>query len=80
MALADADHRSGDGAVLVQDFLAEREEMILLGAVMQRIGAAVRRFDAKAVLAVIAGDEIIERTGRAAIGDGGGAMLLWLPP
>jgi hypothetical protein len=38
-----------DAAVLIQNILQEREAVILLGAVVQRIAAAVRRFDAQRV-------------------------------
>ncbi len=40
--------------VAIQDFLGEAEGMILLGAVVQRIVAAVRRFDAQRVCGVVA--------------------------
>jgi hypothetical protein len=48
MIVGGAEDR-GDAAVVVENVLEIGEAVILLGPVVNRIGAAVRRFDAEAV-------------------------------
>ncbi len=48
-------------ARVIQDVLQIRKAVILLGAIVQRIDAAVRRFDAKRVRIEVRRNEIIER-------------------
>ena len=61
---------AGEAGTLVEDVLDKSEAVILLGVIVNGIGRTVRTLDTQAVFGVVARDEIIQRTGRAAIVEG----------
>jgi len=51
------DHR--DAARWIDDVLEVGEALVLLGVVVQRVGAPVRRLDSEIVGEIAAGDEVV---------------------